>query len=110
MLPDITLYTASTPNGWKASICLEELGIPYTVKKLSSNEQKSDAYLSINPNGRIPSIIDKNLHVWESGTILLYLAEKYRQNPFDDLPRETGEGGKRSQNSRFNSPGSKKQD
>jgi glutathione S-transferase len=100
MQPDITLYTASTPNGWKVSICLEELGVPYTVKKLNlaSNEQKSDAYLSINPNGRIPAIIDHtapggDLVVWESGSILLYLAEKYHKDPFDDLPREgAGEG------------------
>lgn len=77
----IELYTASTPNGWKASICLEELGLPYEVKKLdfSKMEQKEDWYLEINPNGRIPAIIDRennNFRAFESGAILIYLAEK----------------------------------
>lgn len=56
----IELYTANTPNGWKASVTLEELGLPYTVRAidLSSGAQKAPAYLAINPNGRIrPSSI-----------------------------------------------------
>ncbi|MEL7027723.1 MAG: glutathione S-transferase N-terminal domain-containing protein [Pseudomonadota bacterium] len=77
----IDLYTASTPNGWKASICLEELGLPYNTTHidLAQNEQKQDWYLKINPNGRIPAIIDRennNFGVFESGAILIYLAEK----------------------------------
>ena len=77
----IDLYTAATPNGWKVSICLEELGTPYEVQlvDLFKGEQKSDSYLEINPNGRIPAIIDRennNFKVFESGAILIYLAEK----------------------------------
>ncbi len=80
----IDLYTASTPNGWKASICLEELGLPYEVNFIdfTKNEQKADAYLDINPNGRIPAIIDRDnddFAVFESGAILIYLAEKTGQ-------------------------------
>jgi hypothetical protein len=60
--PMIDLYTASTPNGWKASITLEELALPYEVKPvaLSKNEQKEDWFLKINPNGRIPAIVDRD--------------------------------------------------
>lgn len=77
----IELYTASTPNGWKASIALEELGLPYTVHRidLGKGDQKKPEFLAINPNGRIPAIIDRDagdLTVFESGAILLYLAEK----------------------------------
>ena len=56
----ITLYTAATPNGHKASIVLEELALPYEVRwlKLDQGEQKEDWYLRINPNGRIPAIVD----------------------------------------------------
>lgn len=54
----ITLYTAGTPNGWKVSVVLEELGIPYNVHRLllSKQEQKEEWFLKINPNGRIPAI------------------------------------------------------
>jgi len=77
----ITLYTASTPNGHKASIALEELELPYEVRRidLMAMEQKEDWYLSICPNGRIPAIVDHDadeLAVFESGAILLYLADK----------------------------------
>jgi glutathione S-transferase len=77
----IDLYTAPTPNGWKASIMLEELGLPYTVKpiRLDKLEQKEEWFLRINPNGRIPAIVDRDagdFPVFESGAILLYLAEK----------------------------------
>jgi GSH-dependent disulfide-bond oxidoreductase len=77
----IDLYTASTPNGWKASIALEELGLPYEVHRvdLQSEEQKRPEFLAINPNGRIPAIVDRDAEgfaVFESGAILVYLAEK----------------------------------
>jgi GSH-dependent disulfide-bond oxidoreductase len=77
----IELLTAATPNGWKISIALEELGLPYTVKpiSLSKLEQKEEWFLKINPNGRIPAIIDHDnddFAVFESGAILIYLAEK----------------------------------
>lgn len=77
----IELFTAATPNGWKVSIALEELGLPYTVRALSLGklEQKEDWFLAINPNGRIPAIVDHDngdFAVFESGAILIYLAEK----------------------------------
>jgi len=77
----ITLYTAPTPNGWKASIALEELALPYEVHAfdLGKLEQKEEWFLKINPNGRIPAIVDHDADdfaVFESGAILIYLAEK----------------------------------
>lgn len=77
----IDLYTAATPNGWKASITLEELGLPYTVHAvdLSSGDQKRQPFTDINPNGRIPAIVDRgndDFAVFESGAIMLYLAER----------------------------------
>src|SRR3954467_7613052 len=77
----IELFTAATPNGWKISIALEELGLPYTVRPISLGklEQKEEWFLKINPNGRVPAIIDHDngdFAVFESGAILLYLAEK----------------------------------
>ncbi len=89
----IDLYTAATPNGWKISIALEELGLAYTVHALSfsKQEQKAEAYLKINPNGRIPSIVDRgndDFAVFESGAILIYLAEKTgRLMPLDPKGR-----------------------
>ncbi|VVP22832.1 Disulfide-bond oxidoreductase YfcG [Pseudomonas fluorescens] len=76
----IDLYTAATPNGHKVSIVLEELGLPYRVHALSfdKKEQKSEDFLKINPNGRIPAIVDRangDFAVFESGAILIYLAE-----------------------------------
>lgn len=77
----IELFTAATPNGQKVSIALEELGLAYDyrVLDLSKLEQKEPWFLSINPNGRIPAIIDHDADdfaVFESGAILIYLAEK----------------------------------
>ena len=77
----IDLYTAPTPNGWKASITLEELEIPYQVHavNLMTGEQKKPDFLRINPNGRIPAIVDRDADdfpVFESGAIMIYLAEK----------------------------------
>ena len=77
----IELYTAATPNGHKISIALEEMGLEYQVHNLDllALEQKQPEFLAINPNGRIPAIIDRDnddFAVFESGAILLYLAEK----------------------------------
>ncbi len=77
----IDLYTSPTPNGYKASIALEEMELPYEVHAidLMSGEQKQPDFLAICPNGRIPAIVDRDeddLAVFESGAIMIYLAEK----------------------------------
>ena len=77
----IDLYTAATPNGHKVSIALEELALPYTLHalSLSAGDQRRPGFLAISPNGRIPAIVDRELGdfaVFESGAILVYLAEK----------------------------------
>ncbi len=91
--PDrLQLYSLPTPNGVKVSILLEETGLPYEVHKVAfdTNDQFSPAFLSLNPNNKIPAILDpdgpggKPLALFESGAILLYLAEKTGQF----LPRD----------------------
>lgn len=86
--PDrLQLYAAPTPNGVKVSIMLEETGLAYEphLIDISNNESKEAAFVSLNPNGRIPAIIDpagpdgRPIAVWESGAILLYLAYKTGQ-------------------------------
>jgi GST-like protein len=79
----IDLYYAPTPNTWKASIMLEECGLAYRVVPVDimAGDQKQPEFLAVNPNGRIPAIVDYDapegpLPVFESGAILLYLAEK----------------------------------
>src|SRR5579871_169851 len=74
----IDLHTSATPNGRKVSIMLEETELPYRVHKLdlSQGEQHKPEFLSINPNGKIPAIVDGDVTVFESGAILIYLAEK----------------------------------
>ena len=77
----IDLYTAPTPNGHKVSIALEELALPYDVHivNILAGDQRQPDYLKLNPNGRIPTIVDRdagNFSVFESGAILIYLAEK----------------------------------
>ncbi|QCZ94425.1 glutathione S-transferase family protein [Salinimonas iocasae] len=79
---DIHLYTASTMNGWKPVVFLEEAGVEYDLTHIdfSKKEQKSSEYLKLNPNGRIPTVVDRTNNdfvVFESGAILWYLAEKY---------------------------------
>ena len=77
----IDLYTAATPNGYKASVALEEMELPYRVHSvnLAAAEQKTPEFLALNPNGRIPVIVDDGFAVFESGAILIYLAEKTGQ-------------------------------
>ncbi|MBP6338661.1 MAG: glutathione S-transferase N-terminal domain-containing protein [Vitreoscilla sp.] len=80
----IDLYTAPTPNGHKISIALEELALPYELHALDlmAGQQKTPEFLRINPNGRIPAIVDHeadDFAVFESGAILIYLAEKTGQ-------------------------------
>ncbi len=76
----IDLYTWTTPNGRKASIMLEELGLPYTVHavNIGQGEQFEPAFLEISPNNKIPAIVDQDngVSMMQSGAILLYLAEK----------------------------------
>ncbi|MBC6423812.1 MAG: glutathione S-transferase N-terminal domain-containing protein [Hormoscilla sp. SP12CHS1] len=76
----IDLYTFGTPNGRKASIMLEEVPLPYNVHKIdiSKGEQFAPEFVAINPNSKIPAIIDRDtgITVFESGAILIYLAEK----------------------------------
>jgi len=89
----IDLYTAATPNGWKVSIALEELELPYALHALDmgKGEQKEPWFTAINPNGRIPAIVDRDngdFPVFESGAILLYLAERTgRLLPADEKGR-----------------------
>jgi GST-like protein len=80
----IDFYAANTPNGQKIAIALEEFGLPYTLHRvdLGKDEQKSPEYLKLNPNGKIPTIVDRENHdfvVFESGAILIYLADLTRR-------------------------------
>ena len=82
----IDLYYAPTPNGWKPAILLEELGVPYTLKlmALTKGAQFTPEFLAINPNAKMPAIVDHGvegepLAVWESAPILMYLAQKHGQ-------------------------------
>lgn len=86
--PDrLQLYAAPTPNGVKVSMMLEETGLPYEPHfvDISNNESKDPAFVSLNPNGRIPAIIDpagpdgQPIGIWETGAILIYLADKTGQ-------------------------------
>jgi GST-like protein len=80
----LQLYSLPTPNGVKAAIMLEEIGLPYEVHRVAfdQNDQLSPEFLSLNPNNKIPAILDPDgpggrpLPLWESGAILVYLAEK----------------------------------
>jgi GST-like protein len=79
----ITLYTWTTPNGRKISVALEEMGLPYDVKPIdiSANGQFQPGFLAVSPNNKIPAIVDHDapggpVSVFESGAILIYLAER----------------------------------
>jgi GST-like protein len=80
----IELYTAATPNGWKAAIMLEEIGLPYNVRvvNIAKDEQFQPSFLQISPNNKIPAIVDPDgpdgqpISVFESAAILMYLARK----------------------------------
>ncbi|TPX31780.1 hypothetical protein SmJEL517_g04954 [Synchytrium microbalum] len=96
--PPFTLYTVGTPNGIKVSAALEELGLTYKTYKInfSTNEQKEEWFLKINPNGRIPALVDHtapggDFAVFESGAILQYLADnhdpEHKLLPADPLKR-----------------------
>ncbi|KAJ5769699.1 hypothetical protein N7520_004258 [Penicillium odoratum] len=88
MAPQIVLHSWATPNGVKASIALEELGLLYKNEPVNihTNEQKKEPYLTqfkscrwflkINPNGRIPGLVDNENRIFESGAILLYLTDR----------------------------------
>ena len=80
--PELHLYTAATMNGYKPVIFLEEAGVPYVLTAIdfARQEQKAPDYLRLNPNGRIPTLVDhgnEDFVVFESGAILWYLAERY---------------------------------
>ncbi len=92
----LQLYSLPTPNGVKVSIMLEETGLPYEAHRVAfdRNDQLSPEFLSLNPNNKIPAILDPNgpggrpLPLWESGAILVYLAGKTGQLlPADDAGR-----------------------
>ncbi|KAL8850016.1 MAG: hypothetical protein Q9221_005033 [Calogaya cf. arnoldii] len=97
---DIILYTSGTPNGQKASITLEELDVHYEVKniEISKNVQKEAWFLKINPNGRIPAIVDKTptpdgqsreKRIFESGALMLYLCQRYDPENKLNYPYDT---------------------
>jgi glutathione S-transferase len=96
--PNITLYTGQSPNGNKISITLAELGLPYTVRKIdmATNEQKSAWFTAINPNGRIPALTDTHsdgneIRVFESGSIMQYLVDRYDTDYKISYPRGSRE-------------------
>lgn len=92
----IDLYTFTTPNGYKVSIMLEELGLPYRVHSvdITKNEQFAPEFLKISPNNKIPAIVDpdgpdgKPISVFESAAILMYLAQKTKSPLLPTSPRE----------------------
>ncbi|KAJ5887834.1 hypothetical protein N7495_007875 [Penicillium taxi] len=96
--PNITLYTAQTPNGIKISIALEELSLPYNVEKIDMTKsvQKEEWFLKINPNGRIPALTDtfsdgQQINLFESGSILQYLADQYDPDHKISFPKGSRE-------------------
>ncbi|KAK5019935.1 Glutathione S-transferase 2 [Cryomyces antarcticus] len=94
---NIDLYTSGTPNGQKINCTLEELGLKYNVHKIdiSKNEQKEERYLKINPNGRIPAIVDNTVNppkrIFEGGAIMLYLTARYDPSHSISFPYDSSE-------------------
>jgi len=86
----LQLFSYPTPNGVKVSIALEEIGVDYEAHNVALSETTTPEFLSLNPNNKIPAIIDPNgpggkpLPLWESGAILIYLAEKHKMLLPDD--------------------------
>ncbi|KAI9163868.1 glutathione-s-transferase theta gst [Paramyrothecium foliicola] len=80
-LKPFILYTLGpAPNPWKVAMILEELGLPYTTKDLGFDELKTEPFISVNPNGRVPALVDPNnedIALWESGAIIDYLIDVY---------------------------------
>jgi GST-like protein len=74
----ISFYTAATPNCYKVSVALEEMALPYDVVQIDimAGEQKRPEFLALSPNGRVPALVDDSFAIFESGAILIYLAEK----------------------------------
>lgn len=96
--PNITLYTGQSPNGIKISITLAELGLPFTTRKIDMaiNEQKSPWFTTINPNGRIPALTDthtdgRDIRIFESGSIMQYLVDRYDTEHKISYPRGSRE-------------------
>jgi glutathione S-transferase len=96
--PNLKLYTDATPNGIKITIALETLGIPYEVEHvdISTNRQKEDWFLELNPNGRIPALSDtfsdgQSIRLFEGGSILEYLAEQYDKDHKISFPKGSRE-------------------
>lgn len=83
--PDLAVYYAPTPNGWKITICLEEMGLPYRLIPVDLGGDRSEEFLNASPNGKIPALLDvrgpggEPITLFESAAILLYLAEKTGQ-------------------------------
>ncbi len=94
MANNITLYSLNgTPNCIKITLALEELKLKYTTHTIdiTKDEQKGPSFLNINPNGRIPALKDGELRIFESGAILLYLADKYDPEHTISYPHDTDE-------------------
>ncbi|KAJ0414381.1 glutathione S-transferase [Aspergillus carlsbadensis] len=95
---NITLYTEGTPNGLKPTILLAELGLEYKLHPINifKHEQKEPWFLEINPNGRIPALVDededgKKIILWESGSMLLYLVARYDKDHKVSYPYDSPE-------------------
>lgn len=75
----LTLYTWNTPNGAKPVLLMEELGLEYALEMIDigKGDQHTDAFRALNPNGKIPALVDGDLTLFESGAILMHLAEKH---------------------------------
>lgn len=90
---NLTLYTWDTPNGAKPVIVCEEIGIPrnYKAMDMFSPELKSDWYTNINPNGKIPALVNGSLKLFESGAIMLYLVDTYDEGNKVSFEKATAE-------------------